>query len=129
MKRLIQICPIRSERDYEKALKEIDALIDAKPGTPEHDRLEVLSILTEAWEEQYHPIYTDDIKPVDVLAFWLDQNGLTRKDLEPYIGSRAKVSEVLSGKRPLSMTMIRKLVGAGIPADLLIEPIFLEKAA
>ncbi|OQA11084.1 MAG: Antitoxin HigA [bacterium ADurb.Bin374] len=129
MKQVKHISPIRSERDYENALREIDELIDSKPGTPGFDRLEVLSILTEAWEEQYHPIYTGDIDPVDVIRFWLEQNNLTRKDLEPYIGSRAKVSEVLSGKRPLSMLMIRKLVGAGIPADLLIKPILLDKAA
>ncbi len=123
------IKPLRTEKDYESALKEIDQLIESAPGTPHHDRLEILSILVEAYEEQHHPIYTDDIEPVDIIKFWLDQNGLSRKDLEPYLGGRAKVSEVLSGKRPLSITMVRRLMGAGIPADLLIRPISLEKAA
>lgn len=123
------IKPLKNEKDYESALKEVDQLVDSTPGTPGHDRLEVLSILVEAYEEQHHPIYTEDIDPIDVLKFWLDQNGLSRKDLEPYLGNRAKVSEVLTGKRPLSITMIRRLMGAGIPADLLIRPISLEKAA
>ncbi len=123
------IKPLKTEKDYKAALKEIDQLIDSSPGSPNHDRLEVLSVLVEAYEEQNHPIYTDDIEPVDIIKFWLEQNGLTRKDLEPFLGSRAKVSEVLSGKRALSITMIRRLVGVGIPAELLIRPIPLSKAA
>ena len=123
------IKPLKTEKDYETALKEIDQLINSPPGSTGHDRLDVLSILVEAFEERYHPIYSNDIEPVDIIKFWLEQNGLSRKDLEPYLGSRAKVSEVLSGKRALSITMIRRLVGAGIPAELLIRPIPLEKAA
>ena len=123
------IKPLKTEQDYESALKEIDQLIDSIPGTPGHDRLEVLSVLVEAYEEKNHPIYSDDIEPIDIIKFWLDQNGWTRKNLEPFLGSRAKVSEVLTGKRALSITMIRRLVGAGIPAELLIRPIPFEKAA
>lgn len=123
------IRPLKTEKDYEAALKDIDQFIDSPPGTPGHDRLEVLSVLVEAYEERFHPIYSDDIDPVDIIRFWLEQNGLTRKDLEPYLGSRAKVSEVLTGKRGLSITMIRRLVGAGIPAELLIRPLPLAKAA
>ncbi|NLI79582.1 MAG: transcriptional regulator [Candidatus Riflebacteria bacterium] len=123
------IKPLKTEKDYEAALKDIDQLIDSPPGTPGHDRLEVLSVLVEAYEERFHPIFSDDIDPVDIIRFWLEQNGLTRKDLEPYLGSRAKVSEVLTGKRGLSITMIRRLVGAGIPAELLIRPLSLAKAA
>ena len=123
------IKPLKTEMDYQSALAEIDQLIDSMPGTSAHDRLEVLSILVEAYEEQHHPIYTNDIEPIDIIKFWMEQNALSRKDLELFLGSRAKVSEVLTGKRPLSITMIRRLMGAGIPADLLIRPIPLEKAA
>ena len=123
------IKPLKTEKDYETALKEIDQLINSIPGTPGHDRLEVLSVLVEAYEETNHPIYSDDVEPIDIIKFWLDQNGWTRKNLEPFLGSRAKVSEILTGKRALSITMIRRLVGAGIPAELLIRPIPLEKVA
>jgi HTH-type transcriptional regulator/antitoxin HigA len=123
------IKPLKTEKDYEAALKEIDQSIDSPPGTLAHDRLEVLSVLVEAYEEWHHPIYTEDIEPIEVIKFWLDQNGLSRKDLEPFLGSRAKVSEVFSGKRPLSITMIRRLMSAGIPADLLIRPIPMQRAA
>jgi len=123
------IKPLKTEKDYESALKEIDQLINSIPGTPGHDRLEVLSVLVEAYEETNHPIYSDDVEPIDIIKFWLDQNGWTRKNLESFLGSRAKVSEILTGKRALSITMIRRLVGAGIPAELLIRPIPLEKVA
>ena len=129
MKSLKQIKPLKTEKDYTIALREIDRLIIAKSGTPEHDQLEVLSILVEAYEERHHPIFTGDIEPADVIRFWLEQNNLSVKDLEPYIGSRLKAAEVLEGKRALTITMIRKLVGAGIPADLLIKPLFLDQAA
>ena len=129
MKTFKPIKPIKTEKEYDQALQEIDRLIDAKAGSPEHDRLEVLSILVQAYEENHHPIFTGDIEPADILRFWLDQNNLSPGDLEPYIGNRAKVAEIMSGKRSLTLTMIRKLVGAGIPAELLIKPLFLEQAA
>ncbi|HNX77815.1 MAG TPA: transcriptional regulator [Candidatus Rifleibacterium sp.] len=123
------IKPIRTEQDYAAALAEIDLLIDSEPGTAKYDRLEVLSLIVEAYEEQAHKIPVEDIDPIDAIKFWAEQNNMSRKDLEPYLGSSSKVSDVLNGKRPLSTTMIRKLVGAGIPAELLIRPINIEKAA
>jgi len=129
MKTLKPIKPIRNEQDYDQALNEIDRLIDSPPGTPEYDQLEVLSILVEAYEEQHHSVYADDITPPDILRFWLGQNNLSAKELEPYIGNRQKVVEVLEGKRELTITMIRKLVALGIPAELLIKPLSLRKAA
>ncbi|MBF0544981.1 MAG: transcriptional regulator [Candidatus Riflebacteria bacterium] len=123
------IKPIKSEKDYEMVLEEIDRLIEAEPGSPESDQLEILSILLHDYEERNYPIYTSDISSVEVIKFWMEQNGKTRKDLEAYLGNRAKVSEILNGRRPLSMLMVRRLVGAGIPAELLISPIPLDKAA
>ncbi len=121
--------PIRTEKNCTAALAEINLLIDSEPGTEEYDRLEVLSLLVEAYEEKTHRIPVEDIDPIDVIKFWANQNNMSRKGLEPYLGSSSKVSDVLNGKRPLSTTMLRKLVGAKIPAELLIRPINIEKAA
>lgn len=112
--------PIRTEADYEAVLEEIDTLLDAKPGSPEEDRLELLSILVEAWEDEQYPIGPPD--PIEAIKFMMEQKGLSRKDLEPYIGPRSRVSDVLNRKRPLSLNMIRKLsTELGIPADILIR--------
>ncbi len=117
---MMVIKPIRNERDHRRALKEIDRLMDARPGTPEGDRLDVLVTLVEAWEEKHHPIDPPD--PVEAILFAMEQRGLSRRDLEPFIGSRARVAEVLNHKRPLTLAMIRRLhAGLGIPADVLIR--------
>lgn len=111
--------PVRTEADYEAALETMERLWGAKSGTPEGDHLDVLATLVEAYEEEHHPIDPPD--PVDAIQFRMDQMGLTRKDLEGLLGSRARVSEVLSGKRPLSLTMIRNLyTELKIPAEVLI---------
>ena len=116
----MQIRPIKSERDHRRALQEIDELMDARPSTPDGDRLDLLATLVEAWERKHHPI--DDPDPVDAIHFAMEQRGLTRRDLEPLIGSRARVSEVLSRKRPLTLAMIRRLhASLGIPAEVLIS--------
>jgi HTH-type transcriptional regulator / antitoxin HigA len=116
----MDIKPIKSERDYRRVLEEIDALMDAKANSPEGDRLDVLVTLVEAWEEKHHPIDAPD--PIEAIHFAMEQRGLTRRDLEPYIGSRARVAEVLNHKRSLTLAMIRKLhSGLGIPADVLIR--------
>jgi HTH-type transcriptional regulator/antitoxin HigA len=118
------IRPIRTEMDYEAALAEIDRLMDKDPapGSAAADRLEVLAILVEDYEEKHYPIpYPDD--PVEVILFYMDKNGLTRKDIEAFIGSRARVSDVLNRKRSLSLSMVRRLsAGLDIPADFLIAP-------
>ena len=122
---MVEIRPIKTEKDYEKALTEIDRLmaIDPDRDTEAADRLELLAILGEDYEEKHYPIPTPD-DPVEVIMFYLEKNGLSRKDLEAFIGSRARVSDVLNRKRPLSLSMIRRLnAGLGIPADLLIAPL------
>jgi HTH-type transcriptional regulator/antitoxin HigA len=117
----MEIKPIRTQRDYKAALAEIERVFEGKPGTPDGDRLEILATLVEAFEARHHPIPPPD--PVDAILYFMESRGLSRKDLEPYLGSRAKVSEVLNRKRPLSIDMIRRLhAGLGIPAEVLIRP-------
>ena len=124
----MEMKPIKTKAACKEAFKEISALLNALPGSAEADRLEVLSILVEAYEEEHHPIDPPD--PIEAIKFRLEQQGLTRRDLEPYIGSRARVSEVLNRKRPLSVEMIRRLhKGLGIPAEVLIRPYKTGKAA
>jgi HTH-type transcriptional regulator/antitoxin HigA len=117
----MEIKPIKSEADYEAALKEIERLLYAKPGTADADRLEVMVTLTEAYEEKHYAIPLPD--PVEAILYHMESRGLPRRDLEPFIGSRGRVSEVLNRRRPLTMEMIRKLHdGLGIPAEVLIQP-------
>ena len=114
------IKPIKNERDYERVLKEIEGLMDARANTMEGDRLDVLVTLVEAWEEKHHAIEAAD--PVAAIEFTMEQRGLSRKDLEAFIGSRARVAEVLNHKRRLTLPMIRRLhAGLGIPAEVLIR--------
>lgn len=116
----MQVKPIKSNRDYLAALREIDRLMDARPNTPEGDRLDVLTTLVEAWEAKHHAIEAPD--PLEAIRFAMEQRGLTRRDLEPLIGSRARVAEVLNGKRKLTLPMIRRLHEAlQIPAQVLIR--------
>lgn len=117
---MMDIKPIRTEKDYEEALAQIDAIFDAQPGTPEGDLLEVLTILVEAYEEEHYPIAPPD--PIDAIEFHMERLRLSRRDLEPYIGSRARVSEILNRRRPLTLAMIRKLqAGLGIPTATLLQ--------
>jgi len=111
---------LKNEADYNSALAQIDLLIDAEPDTPEMDQLELLSFLVGKYEDEH---YTVDLPtPIDAIKFRMDQQGLTRKDLVQYLGSQGKVSEVLNGKRPLSINMIRKLHdGLGISAEVLLQ--------
>jgi HTH-type transcriptional regulator/antitoxin HigA len=116
---MIEIRPIRNETEYEGALREIDALFDAEPGTPAADKLEVLVILIEAYEAKHHTLPAPD--PIEAVEHALERLGLTQQDLRPYIGSRSRVWEIMNRRRPLTLPMIRKLaVGLGIPADLLV---------
>ena len=116
----MEIKPIKNERDYDRIMKEIDGLMDAKANTADGDRLDVLVTLAEAWEEKHHAIESPD--PIEAIRFAMDQRGLSRRDLEPFIGSRARVAEVLNHKRSLTLPMIRRLHnGLGIPADVLIR--------
>lgn len=113
------IFPIRTKSDHARAVARIAELIGAKPGTPEGDELDVLATLADAYEARHDALDTPD--PVSAILFRMEQQQLTRKDLEPMIGSRARVSEVLSAKRNLTLRMVRQLrSGLGISADLLI---------
>ena len=113
--------PIHNDEDHAAALQEIDRLWDAEDGTPEADMLEILVTLVEAYEKDRYELPPPD--PIDALEYFLESRGWTRKDLEPCIGSRGRVSEIMSRKRPLTITMIRNLERAtGIPASILIQP-------
>ncbi len=117
----MDIRPIRTEADYQAALKEIESLMDAKPGTPEEDKLDILAALVEVYEEKHHPIPPPS--PIAALEHYLESRGLTAKALEPYIGSRSRVWEIMNRKRRLSLNMIRRLEkGTGISASILIQP-------
>lgn len=117
----MEVKPIRTEADYQAALKEIDMLLDAEPHSPETDRLEVLSSLVWLYEEAHHPIPAPN--PIEALEYYLESRGLTRKALEPYIGRMNRVSEIMNRRRRLTLEMIRKLeAGTGIPATVLIQP-------
>jgi HTH-type transcriptional regulator/antitoxin HigA len=111
---------IKTDTDHAEALKRIEAIFSAKPGTPEGDELELLVHLVEEYESTKYPINMPD--PIDAILFRMDQRGLKAVDLVPYIGNKSKVSEVLHRKRPLSLTMIRSLHnGLGIPAHVLLQ--------
>ena len=116
----MELKPIRNKREHQVALKQIEALWKAKDGTAESDRLEVLALLVERYEQEHFPIPDPD--PIDFLHYVMESRGLARKDLEPFIGSRARVAEVLNRVRPLSLEMIRSLAeGLKIPADVLVQ--------
>lgn len=116
----MDIKPIRNEADYLAALRDIEELMTAGPDTPEGDRLDVLVTLVEAYERNHFPMDLPD--PVEAIKFVMEQRGLEIKDLEPMIGRRNRVYEVLARKRGLTLTMVRKLHrDLGIPADSLIS--------
>lgn len=112
-----KIKPIRTDADHRKALKEINRLWGSKPRTADGDRFEILAILVEAYEREHFPIAPPD--PIEAIEFRLEQMGLDRKALEPAIGTRARVSEILSRKRGLTLNMIRRLSETlDIPVDV-----------
>jgi HTH-type transcriptional regulator/antitoxin HigA len=116
----MDIKPIKTAEDYQATLKEVESLFGAAPDTPEGDRLEVLVMLVEAYERKHHSIPLPD--PIEAIEYHMESRGLSRRDLEPLIGSRARVSEILNRRRPLTLRMIRNLEdGFGIPAEILIQ--------
>lgn len=122
----MKIRPIRTEADYKTALRKVSPLIDLDPApdSPEGEYLEVLSTLIEAYEAKHYPMAPPS--PVAAIRFHMDNTGMTVADLVPYIGPRHRVYEVLNGKRPLTMPMIRRLMTLGIPATSLVgqpEPV------
>jgi HTH-type transcriptional regulator/antitoxin HigA len=124
----MNIRPIRTKADYRSALKEVERLWDAEPGTKAGDRAEVLVTLIEAYEAKHYPIAAPD--PIAAIEFMMDQKGLSRRDLEPALGSRGRVSEILARKRPLTLPMVRALSALlGIPTDVLVQPYPVRRAA
>ncbi len=124
----MEIKPIRTKADYERALREIERLWGAREGTPDGDRLDVLATLVDAYEQKHFPIDPPD--PVDAIRFRLEQQGLDARALVGVIGGRSRVYEVMHRKRALSLEMIRRLHQRfGIPADVLIRPTRRRRAA
>ncbi|UJB64835.1 transcriptional regulator [Acidovorax sp. YS12] len=122
----MEVRPIRTPEDYQAMLAAVSALIDLdpEPESPEGERLEVLGTLVEAWEARHYPMAPPS--PIEAVKFYMDQKNLTVADMEPYIGPRNRVYQVLKGTRPLTMPMIRRLMSPGIPAESLIgapEPV------
>ena len=116
----MDIKPIKTDADYRAALKEIETLMMAEPGTPEGEKLDVLVTLVEAYEQKHYPLDLPD--PVEAIKFEMEQKGLTVKDLEPMIGKSNRVYEVLNRKRSLTLKMIWRLhEQLGIPAESLIK--------
>jgi HTH-type transcriptional regulator/antitoxin HigA len=115
----VNIKPIRSDADLQAAFKRLEVVFQAQEGTPESDEMEILVTLIEAYENKYFPIGMVD--PVDAIKFRMEQQGLTQKDLEPFIGSSGRVSEVLNHKRRLSLQMVKRLHdGLRIPYESLL---------
>ena len=111
---------LKREADYEAALAYVETLMDAAPGSPEEEELEVFALLVDTYEQTHYPIDLPD--PIEAIKFRMEQQDLLQKDLVRYIGSQSKVSEVLNRRRPLSLTMIRALhEGLGIPAEVLLQ--------
>lgn len=122
------IKPIRTEADYNAAMAEIEQLWGAKSGTSEGDRLDILATLVDAYENEHYPMDPPD--PIKAIKFRMEQQGLTRKDLEGILGTRTRVAEVLNRRRGLSINMIRRLhERLGIPAEVLIRPSRTHRAA
>ena len=116
-----EVRPIRTKRDYEAALKEVERLWGAKTGTRDGDRLDVLATLIDAYEAEHYPMDPPD--PIEAIKFRMEQQRLTRRDLEEIIGTRTGIAEVMNRKRGLSIAMIRRLhEQLGISADVLIRP-------
>jgi HTH-type transcriptional regulator / antitoxin HigA len=119
----MELRPIKTETDYQNALKEIESLFDAAPNTPECDRLDILCTLAEDYEKSHFSIELPD--PIEAILYYMDVRGLSNQDLEPYLGDRTRVSNVLSRKQPLTLEMIQNLSRKlGIPAEVLIQPYY-----
>ena len=115
----MKLKPIKNDRELNRALERIDEVWGAKPNTPKGDELDILMMLVEKYENDHYAIPASD--PVEAIKFLMEQNSLSRKDLEPYIGTSGRVSEVLNKKRTLTLAMIKKLhEGLKIPYECLI---------
>ena len=116
----MKIAPVRNEKDYQKALKRLEVIFDAKKGTEKGDELEILSILIDRYENQNFPIGMPD--PIEAIKFRMEQIGMKQKDLAEVLGFKSRVSEILSKKRKLTLDMIRKLnTTLHIPTEVLVQ--------
>ncbi|HIO97805.1 MAG TPA: transcriptional regulator [Leucothrix sp.] len=119
---MMDIQPIKNEKDYDQALADIEVLWGAEEGTEKGDKLDVLLVLAENYEGKHHQISPPD--PIEAIKFRMEQQGLTRKDLEPFIGGRGRVSEVMNYRRGLSISMIRSLhANLSIPLESLVNEV------
>jgi HTH-type transcriptional regulator/antitoxin HigA len=124
----MKLKPIKTKQEYQAALKEAERLWDAPTGSRQADTLDVLTLLIADYEVKHFPIADPD--PIQFLEYVMESRGLTRKDLEPYVGSRGRVAEVLNRSRALTLEMIRRLSeGLGLPADVLVQRYALRNAA
>lgn len=116
----MNIAPVRNEKDYQKALKRLEQVFDAKPGSKEGDELEILGILIDNYENEHFPIGMPD--PIEAIKFRMEQMGMKQKELAEIIGFKSRVSEILNRKRKLTLEMIRKLNEAlSIPTEVLVQ--------
>lgn len=116
----MNIAPIKNNKDYQQALKRLEKVFDAKPGSKEGDELEILAILIDSYEHEHFPIGMPD--PIEAIKFRMEQMGLKQKDLAEIIGFKSRVSEILNRKRKLTLEMIRKLNETlRIPAEVLMQ--------
>ncbi len=124
----MELRPIKTESDYNNALAEIESLFDAEPNSPECDRLDILTTLVEAYEQQHYPIEAPDA--ISAILYYLEARGLSYQDLEASIGSQEQVNTILNRQKPLTLDIIRSLnQDLGIPAEVLIKPYSLEKTS
>ncbi len=115
----MKIAPIKNEKDYQKALKELENVFDSKPNTPEGDTAQMLVLLIEDYEKKHYPI--DAPNPVEAIKYIMEEKGLSKKDVVEYFGSKSLVSQVFKGQRNLSLKMIRALhKGLGLPYEILL---------
>jgi HTH-type transcriptional regulator/antitoxin HigA len=115
----MKMAPIKNEKEYQKALKELEKVFDAEPGTPDGDTGEVLVLLIEDYEKKHYPIDAPD--PIEAIKYIMEEKGLTNKDIVPYFGSKSLVSSVLNRRRNLSLKMIKALhEGLGMPYEILM---------
>jgi HTH-type transcriptional regulator/antitoxin HigA len=116
----MNLSPIKTEQDYQKTLKRLDEIFDAKKGSPEGDELEILGILIEKYEDEKFPIDLPD--PIEAIKFRMEQLGMKNKDFAEIVGFRSRVSEILNRKRKLTVDMIRKIsTSMNIPTEVLIQ--------
>ena len=124
----MELRPIKTELDYQNALKEIEQLFDVEPNSAECDRLDVLATLVEAYEQKHYPIEAPDA--ISAILYYLEARGLSEQDLVAYIGTREQVTAILNKQQPLTLDIIRRLnQNLGIPAEILIKPYSLMKTS